>query len=94
MGSLPIIHCASWTILKSVDRTMLNKCRLLYLLAVVKSYLSSDTLPKSALKTRFCSTHASTLTEITDSVKKESKTFVFDSFCMFLPIFEGNFKVN
>lgn len=59
MGSLPIIHCASWTILKSVDRTMLNKCRLLYLLAVVKSYLSSDTLPKSALKTRFCSTHAS-----------------------------------
>lgn len=42
----------------------------------------------------FCSTRASTLTEITDSVKKESKTFVFDSFCMFLPIFEGNFKVN
>lgn len=32
--------------------------------------------------------------EITDSVKKESKTSVFGSFCMFLPIFEGDFKVN
>ena len=29
----------------------------------------------------------STLTEITDSVKKESKTLVFDSFCMFFAHF-------
>ncbi len=41
---------------------------------VAKKSLSSDTLSKIASKTRFCSTHASTLTEITDSVKKESKT--------------------
>ena len=30
---------------------------------------------------------ASTLTEITDSVKKESKTLVFGSFCMFFAHF-------
>ena len=35
--------------MKSVDRTMLNKCRLLYLLAVVKSYLSFDTFPKNEI---------------------------------------------
>lgn len=37
---------------------------------------------------------ASTLTEITDSVKKEPKTLVFGSFVCFLPIFDCNFEVN
>ena len=40
----------------------------------------------------FCSTRASTLTEITDSVKKEPKTFVFGSFCMFFAHFRGQFQ--
>lgn len=47
---------------------------------VAKKSLSSDTLTKSALKTRFCRTHTSTLTEITDLVKKEPKTSGFDTF--------------
>ena len=36
----------------------------------------------------------STLTEITDSVKKESKTLVFDSFYIFFGIFEDFSKVK
>ena len=54
---------------------------------VAKKSLSSDTLSKIGSKTRFCHTYTSTLTEITDSVKKESKTLVFDSFCMFFAQF-------
>ena len=55
---------------------------------------SFDTLSKIARKTRFCRTYTSTLTEITDSVKKESKTLVFDSFYMFFSIFEAFSEVK
>ena len=48
-----------------------------------------ENITKEELESSNFEQHAqpSTLTEITDSVKKESKTLVFDSFCMFFAHF-------